>query len=75
MAFKVRFFEKQDKLNEYETGDVYDFLEGGVLAISFANEAQWTEYYAPGRWVQVIAEPNHGPGSAGGTYDVLDSVR
>jgi hypothetical protein len=59
MAFKVKFTEKQEKLEEYETSDAYDFLEGGVLSIAFGNEEQWTEYHAPGRWVQVTAEPNH----------------
>jgi hypothetical protein len=67
MAFKMRFTEKQD---EYETSDAYDFLEGGVLSITFGNEAQWTEYHAPGRWMQVTAEPNHPPGRAGGDPDV-----
>ena len=33
MAFKVRF---TDKLNDYDTGDTYDFLEGGVLSIAYA---------------------------------------
>ena len=31
MAFKVRFTEAQAELTEYQTGDVYNFLEGGGL--------------------------------------------
>jgi len=66
MAFKVGFTEKQDKPYEYDTGDVYDFLEGGVLSIAYAaNKAKWTEYHAPGKWVRVVAEPNHMPGQSG----------
>ncbi len=66
MTFKVRFTEKQDKLDEYDTGDVFDFLEGGVLSIAYAaNKAKATEYHAPGRWVQVVAEPHHSPGQSG----------
>ncbi len=73
MAFRVKFTENQAKPDEYETGDVYNFIEGGVLAIKFGNEAKWTEYYAPGRWVQVIAEPNHQPGHPGGSADIRDT--
>jgi hypothetical protein len=66
MAFKVRFTEALDTLNDYETGDVYDFLEGGVLSIAYAgSKAKWTEYHAPGTWVQVVAEPQHMPGQSG----------
>ncbi|MFZ1161676.1 hypothetical protein [Mycobacterium sp.] len=66
MAFKVRFTDKQETLNEYDTGDVYDFLEGGVLSIAYAaNKAKWTEYHAPGRWVQVVAESGHTRGQSG----------
>ena len=64
MAFKVLFTEKQE--NDYDTGDMYDFLEGGVLSIAYAaNKAKWTEYHAPGTWVQVTAEPRHMPGQSG----------
>ena len=66
MAFKVRFTEALDKPYDYDTGDVYDFLEGGVLSIAYAaNKAKWTEYHAPGTWVQVVAEPHHIPGERG----------
>jgi hypothetical protein len=36
MAFKVRFAEERDRMSDYDTGDVYDFLEGGVLSIAYA---------------------------------------
>ncbi|MGA9491226.1 MAG: hypothetical protein WBV80_13395 [Mycobacterium sp.] len=63
MAFKVRF---TDKFNDYDTGDAYDFLEGGVLSIAYAaNKAKSTEYHAAGQWLQVIAEPRHTPGQSG----------
>jgi hypothetical protein len=66
MAFKVRFSQAQDKPNDYDTGDVYNFLDGGVLSIAFAaNKAKWTEYHAPGTWLQVVAEANHAPGQSG----------
>jgi hypothetical protein len=71
MAFKVRFTEKQEKPDDYETDDVYDFLEGGVLSIAFTNDAKWTQYYAPGSWVQVSADQNHRPGQTGGEPGVF----
>lgn len=71
MAFKVRF---SGKPHEYENEDVYAFLEGGVLAITYGDDTKWTEYHPPGKWAQVTAERNHLPGETGGGYDVLDSV-
>jgi hypothetical protein len=66
MAFKVRFTEDRDRMSDYDTGDVCDFLEGGVLSIAYAaNKAKWTEYHGPGTWVRVAAEPNHLPGQSG----------
>jgi hypothetical protein len=66
MAFKVQFTEERDRMSDYETGDVYEFLEGGVLSIAYAaNKAKWSEYHGPGRWVRVSAEPHHGPGQTG----------
>jgi hypothetical protein len=66
MAFKVRFTEERDSMNDYDTGDMYDFLDGGVLSIAYAaNKAKWTEYHGPGTWVRVAAEPHHGPGQSG----------
>lgn len=66
MAFKVRFTEERDGTNDYDTGDVYDFLDGGVLSIAYApNKSKWTEYHAPGTWVRVAAEPRHMPGHSG----------
>ena len=66
MAFKVRFSEERDRMSDYDTGDVYDFLEGGVLSIAYApNKANWTEYHGPGTWVRVAAEAHHLPGQSG----------
>jgi hypothetical protein len=66
MAFKVRFTEEWDRMSDYDTGDVYDFLGGGVLSITYASsKAKWTEYHGPGTWVRVAAEPNHMPGQTG----------
>ena len=66
MAFKVRFTEERDRMSDYDTGDVYDFLEGGVLSIAYAaNKAKWTEYHGPGTWVRVAAESHHLPGQTG----------
>jgi hypothetical protein len=66
MAFKVRFAEERDRMSDYDTGDVYDFLEGGVLSITYAsNKAKWAEYHGPGTWVRVAADANHLPGQTG----------
>jgi hypothetical protein len=66
MAFKVRFAEERTGFIDYDTGDVYDFLDGGVLSIAYAaKKSKWTEYHAPGTWVRVAAEPNHAPGQTG----------
>jgi hypothetical protein len=48
MAFKVRFSEERDRMSDYDTGDVYEFLEGGVLSIA----------YAPNKAKNVIAQPD-----------------
>ena len=48
MAFKVRFSEERDRISDYDTGDVYEFLEGGVLSIA----------YAPNKAKNVIAQPD-----------------
>lgn len=66
MAFKVRFTEAGNGFNDYDTGDVYDFLDGGVLSIVYAaKKSKWTEYHGPGTWVRVAAEPHHAPGQTG----------
>ena len=77
MAFKVRFSEAQDKLNDYDRGDVYSFVEDGVLCIAYAaKKAKWTEYDAPGTWAHVVAEARHMPGQSGysTTADIHDIV-
>jgi len=66
MAFKVRFAEERTGFIDYDTGDVYEFLDGGVLSIAYAaKKSKWTEYHAPGTWVRVAAEPHHAPGQTG----------
>jgi hypothetical protein len=63
MAFKVRF--APNTTTDYDSSDSYEFLESGVLKITFRDEARWTEYYAFHQWQQVIAEHRHGPGLDG----------
>jgi hypothetical protein len=48
MAFKVRFSEERDRMSDYDTGDLYEFLEGGVVSIA----------YAPNKAKNVIAQPD-----------------
>jgi len=44
MAFKVRFAEERTGFIDYDTGDVYDFLDGGVLSIAYAaKKSKWTD--------------------------------
>lgn len=69
MAFEVTIVGVG--ITSYDTEDIYQFLEGGVLAVRSADRPpltpqKWTEYYAPHKWEQVTAEPNHPPGSPGG---------
>jgi hypothetical protein len=73
MAFNVRF-EKTGDPKEYANDDVYAFLEGGVLSITYGDNAKWTEYHPPGTWAQVTAEPNHLPGKRGAGYNVRHSM-
>jgi hypothetical protein len=71
MAFKVRLAGRAVTDGAmYDTEDMYQFLEGGVLAIRFADTTKWTEYYPPHKWEQVLAEPNHPPGRPGGETEV-----
>jgi hypothetical protein len=66
MAFKVQFAEERDGTNDYDTGDVHEFLDAGVLSIAYAaKKSEWTEYHAPGTWLRVAAEPRHLPGQSG----------
>jgi hypothetical protein len=61
MAFKVRF-SGQGQPQDYGDDDGFEFLEGGVLALHFDDEAKWAEYHPPAKWDQVIADPDHLPG-------------
>lgn len=70
MAFQVRYTEKGMSTN-YDTQDSYDFLEGGVLAITFGDESKWSEYVAPGNWFQVTASNDHPPGGPGGPSEAF----
>jgi hypothetical protein len=58
MAFKVRF-SGQDQLQDYGDEDGFEFLDGGVLALHFGDEEQWSQYYPPAKWEQVTADPDH----------------
>ncbi len=61
MAFKVRF-SGQGQHQDYGDDDGFEFLEGGVLAIHFADETTWSEFHPPAKWDQVTADPDHLPG-------------
>ncbi len=61
MAFKV-WLTDRDTPQDCGDGDVYDFLAGGVLAVHYSTPGRSSDYYPPGRWAQVSAEPNHVPG-------------
>jgi hypothetical protein len=59
MAFTVTYqanFPDDTKLDN----DVYEFLEGGVLAVTTRSSAK-TVYYAPGVWKTVTADQDHRP--------------
>jgi hypothetical protein len=58
MAFKVRF-SGQGEPQDYGDDDGFEFLEGGVLAIHFDDDAKWSEYHPPAKWDQVMADPDH----------------
>ena len=57
MAFKVRF-SGQAQPQDYGDDDGFEVLDGGVLAIPFGDEETWTEFYPPGKWDQVTADPD-----------------
>ncbi|MCV7063214.1 hypothetical protein [Mycolicibacterium vaccae] len=65
MSFRVKF-GRHEQPGEYGDDDTYEFLDNGVLKLSFQKPAQWDEYYAPGAWYQVIAEEKHRPASSSG---------
>ncbi|BBZ32075.1 hypothetical protein AWB99_08370 [Mycolicibacterium confluentis] len=60
-------FERSEQPGEYGNDDTYEFLDNGVLRLSFSEPAQWDEYYAPHAWYQVVAEEKHRPGATGGS--------
>ena len=60
MTFKV-WLEHGDP-QERGDDDTYDFLPGGVLAVRYASPGRWSDYYPPGSWQHVSAEPVHRPG-------------
>jgi len=49
---------------DYADEDVYEFPEGGVLAI-YRGEAFMDEYLAPTAWERVEASKGHKPGRKG----------
>lgn len=60
MAFKVWLVD-HDPVDGGD-GDIYEFLSEGVLAVHYAVPGRWSDYYSPGSWKRVSAEPNHRPG-------------
>jgi hypothetical protein len=61
MAFKL-WLGGDDDPAECGDGDVYEFLDGGVLGVHYATPGRWSDYYPPAVWTRVVAEPNHRPG-------------
>lgn len=61
MTFKV-WLGGDDDSDECGDGDSYEFLAGGVLAVHYATPGRRSDYYPPGLWTRVSAEPNHRPG-------------
>ena len=63
MAFTVWLVsEGEHHPEEYEDGDIFDFLTGGVLAVHYESPGRWSDYYPPTIWTHVAAAPNHKPG-------------
>ncbi len=63
MTFTVFSGSSQDT---YGDEDVYEFLNGGVLAVHSKTAFQpagTAVYYAPGNWNEVGAGPGHQPGA------------
>jgi hypothetical protein len=71
MAFKVQF-SGQGQPQDFGDDDGFEFLEGGVLAIHFGDEARWSEFHPPTKWDQVTAEHDHLPGENTPYVDVED---
>jgi hypothetical protein len=71
MAFKVRF-SGQGQSQDYGDDDGFEFLEGGVLALHFDDETQWSEFHPPAKWDQVSADPDHLPGLNTPYVDEID---
>ena len=62
MAFTVWLVsEGEHHPEEYEDGDIFEFLTGGVLAVHYARPGRWSDYYQPTTWTHVAAAPNHKP--------------
>ena len=61
MAFKV-WLGGEDNPEHCDDGDIYEFVPGGVLAVHYATPGRWSDYYPPGCWVRIAAEPNHRAG-------------
>lgn len=60
MAFRVSFEDRDPA--ECGDGDIYEFLEGGVLALHYATPGRWSDYYQATVWQHLSAQPNHRPG-------------
>ncbi len=60
MAFKVWLNGEEDP-HHCGDGDTYEFRLGGVLGVHYSTPGRWSDYYPPGFWLHVSAQPNHRP--------------
>jgi hypothetical protein len=65
MTFHVSFTDPEAPDQNYAKEDVYEFLEGGVLAIHRADNTLMDEYFAPHAWEYVSSASGHRPGMRG----------
>lgn len=61
MAFRVWLDDYRDA-QDCDDGDIYEFLNGGVLAVHYETPGRWSDYYPTPFWKRLSAEPNHQPG-------------
>jgi hypothetical protein len=72
MTFHVSFTNAEEQ--HYADEDVYEFREGGVLAIRRADDVFMDEYWAPNAWEYVSTSRGHRPGRPGGPAPELSST-
>jgi hypothetical protein len=67
MGFKVHILAKLAASGlttaDYGDGDMFQFMEGGVLAITPSEDSEKLVYYSPHTWAYVDADPDHRPGT------------